>query len=118
MLKQLIYSSLNYIEIDGNKKNIKIYNFINNNLQNGIPNHRYILSLMCLLFDNKKEYLPLKKALEQIHNIIVKKDLLYIIGIIYDSILYCYNSKPKYTFNFPFFAFKNNVLTIKNNIDK
>ena len=118
LLTQLIYSSLNYVEIDGNKESIKIYNFINNNLQSVIPNHRYILSLIYLLFDNKKEYLPLKEALEQIHNIIVKKDLLYIIKIINDSILYCYNSKPKCLFNFPFFAFKNNILTIKNNQDK
>ena len=118
LLTQLIYSSLNYVEIDGNKESIKIYNFINNNLQRVIPNHRYILSLIYLLFDNKKEYLPLKEALEQIHNIIVKKDVLYIIKIINDSILYCYNSKPKCLFNFPFFAFKNNILTIKNNQDK
>ena len=118
LLTQLIYSSLNYVEIDGNKESIKIYNFINNNLQSVIPNHRYILSLINLLFDNRKEYIPLKEALEQIHNIIVKKDLLYIIKIINDSILYCYNSKPKCLFNFPFFAFKNNILTIKNNQDK
>ena len=79
LLTQLIYSSLNYVEIDGNKESIKIYNFINNNLQSVIPNHRYILSLINLLFDNRKEYIPLKEALEQIHNIIVKKDIQIII---------------------------------------
>ena len=119
LLIQLIYSSLNYVEIDGNKESNKIYNFINiNNYQAVIPNHRYILSLIYLLFDNKKEYLPLKDALEQVHNIITKKDLQFIIQVINDSILFCYNSKPKCFFNFPFFAFKNNVLTIKNNQDK
>ena len=118
LLIKLIYSSLNYVEIDGNKESTKIYNFINNNLQNVVPNHRYILSLINLLFNNKREYLPLKDALEQIHNIIIKKDLLFIIKIMNDSILFCYNSKPKFIFNFPFFAFKNNVLTIKNNQEK
>ena len=119
LLIKLIYSSLNYIEIDGNKESNKIYNFINNNsFQSVIPNRRYILSLIYLLFENKKEHLPLKDALEQIHNILIKKDLEYIIKIINDSLLFCYNSKPKSNFNFPFFAFKNNVLSIKNNQDK
>ena len=119
LLIQLIYSSLNYVEIDGNKESNKIYNFINNNnFQTVIPNHRYILSLIYLLFDNKKEYIPLKEALEQIHSIIMKKDYQFIIKIINDSILFCYNSKPKCVFNFPFFAFKSNLLTIKNNQDK
>ena len=119
LLLQIIFSSLNYIEIDGNKESNKIYSFINNNnIKSVIPNHRYILSLIYLLFNNKKEYLPLKDALEQIHNIIVKRDFQFIIKIINDSILFCYNSKPKCLFNFPFFAFKNNVLTLKNNQDK
>ena len=119
LLLQLIFSSLNYVEMDGNKESNKIYNFINNNnFISVIPNHRYILSLIYLLFNNKKEYLPLKDALEQIHNIIVKKDFYFIIKIINESILFCYNSKPKCLFNFPFFAFKNNVLTLKNNQDK
>ena len=38
--------------------------------------------------------------------------------VINESILFCYNSRPKYFFNFPFFAFKNNILTLKNNQDK
>ena len=119
LLIKLIYSSLNYVEIDGNKESIKIYNFVNNNsFQSVIPNRRYILSLIYLLFENRKEYLPLKDALEQLHNILIKKDLQFIIKVINESILFCYNSKPKSIFNFPFFAFKNNVLTIKNNQDK
>ena len=119
LLIKLIYSSLNYVEIDGNKESNKIFNFINNNsFQSVIPNRRYILSLIYLLFENKKEYLPLKDALEQLHNVLIKRDLQFIIKIINDSLLFCYNSKPKSIFNFPFFAFKNNVLTIKNNQDK
>ena len=111
LLIKLIYSSLNYVEIYGNKESNKIYNFINNNnFQNIIPNHRYILNLIYLLFDNKKEYLPLKEALEQLHNTIIKKDFLFLIKIINDCILFCYNSKPKSSFFFPFFAFKNNIL--------
>ena len=119
LLIKLIYSSLNYVEIDGNKECNKINNFINNNsFQSVIPNRRYILSLIYLLFENKKEYLPLKDALEQLHNILTKRDLEFIIKIINDSLLFCYNSKPKSIFNFPFFAFKNNVLTIKISQDK
>jgi len=119
LLLQLIFSSLNYVEIDGNKESNKIYNFINNNnLISVIPIHRYILSLIHLLFNNKKEYLPLKDALEQIHNIIIKRDFQFIMKVINESILFCYNSRPKYFFNFPFFAFKNNILTLKNNQDK
>ena len=54
---------------------MEIYKFINdNNLQSIIPNHRYIFSLICLLFDNKKDYFALKNALEQLHEIITKKD--------------------------------------------
>ena len=119
LLLQLIFSSLNYVEIYGNKESNKINNFINNNnFKSVIPNHRYILSLIYLLFNNKKEYLPLKDALEQIHNIIIKRDFQFIMKVINESILFCYNSKPKCLFNFPFFAFKNNVLTLKNNQDK
>ena len=119
LLIKLIYSSLNYVEIDGNKESNKIYNFINNNsFQSIIPNRRYILSLIYLLFENKKEYLPLKEALEQLHNILIKRDLKFIFKVINDSLLFCYNSKPKSIFNFPFFSFKNNILTIKNNQDK
>ena len=119
LLIKLIYSSLNYVEVYGNKESNKISNFINNNnFQNIIPNHRYILNLIYLLFDNKKEYLPLKEALEQLHNTIIKKDFLFLIKIINDCILFCYNSKPKSSFIFPFFAFKNNVLVNKNNDDQ
>ena len=116
ILIKLIYSSLNYVEIDGNKENNKIYNFIKiNDFQSIIPNHRYILNLINILFDNKKEYIPLKDALEQLHNIIIKKDYHFLIKVINDSILFCYNSKPKSSFNFPFFSFKNNILSYKNN---
>jgi Dullard-like phosphatase family protein len=116
LLIKLIYSSLNYVEIDGNKESNKIYNFINNNnFQSVIPNHRYILTLVNLLFDNKKEYLPLKDALEQLHNSIVKKDYIFLIKIINDSLLFCFNSKPRSSFNFQLFAFKNNVETFDNN---
>ena len=116
LLIKLIYSSLNYVEIDGNKESNKIYNFINNNdFQSIIPNHRYILSLINLLFDNKKEYLPLKEALEQLHKSILKKDYIFLIRIINDSLLFCNNSKPRNSLNFELFAFKNNIITLKNN---
>ena len=106
LLLQLIYSSLNYVEMDGNKDSTKIYNFVNdNNIQSVIPNHRYILSLICLLFDNKKDYVPLKNALEQLHEIITKKDYHYLTEVMNNSILYCYNSKPKCLFSFSIFSF-------------
>ena len=119
LLIKLIYSSLNYVEIDGNKESNKIYNFINNNsFQSVIPNRRYILSLIYFLFGNKKEYYPLKDALEQLHNILIKRDLQFIIKIINESLLFCHNTKPKSIFNFPFFAFKSNVFAIKNKQEK
>ena len=118
-LIQLIYSSLNYIEMDGHKESNKIYNFINkNSIQTAIPIHRYVLSLIYLLFENKKEYSPLKNCLEQLHGAILKRDYIYLIKVINDSILYCYNSSPKYIFSFPFFKSKNNNLSIKDNSDK
>ena len=105
---RLIYSSLNYVEIDENKTTNKIINFINdNNFLSIISNHRYISSLICLLFDNKKEYLPLRNALEQLYEAITKKDYKYLIEVINNSILYCYNSKPKCLFSFSIFRSKN-----------
>ena len=114
LLFQLIYSSLNYLEIDRNKSSNKIYNFINeNNFQSIMPNNRYIFSLICLLFDNKKEYLPLRNALEQLYEIITKKDYQYLTEVINNSILYCYNSRPKCLFSFSIFRTKNNILTMR-----
>jgi len=114
LLLQLIYSSLNYVEMDGNNDSTKISNFINdNNIQSIIPNHRYIFSLICLLFDSKKDYSPLKNALEQLHEIITKKDYQYLTEVMNNSILYCYNSKPKYLFSFSIFKPKNSILTMK-----
>ena len=113
-LLQLIYSSLNYVEIDGNKSTNKINNFIkDNNFQSVISNHRYLSSLICLLFDNKKEYLPLRNALEQLYETITKKDYQFLTEVINNSILYCYNSKPKCLFSFSIFRSKNNILTMK-----
>ena len=114
LLLQLIYSSLNYVEMDGNKDSTKISNFINdNNIQSIIPNHRYIFSLICLLFDSKKDYSPLKNALEQLHEIVTKKDYQYLTEVMNNSILYCYNSKPKYLFSFSIFKPKNSILTMR-----
>ena len=114
LLLQLIYSSLNYVEMDGNKDSTKISNFINdNNIQSIIPNHRYIFSLICLLFDSKKDYSPLKNALEQLHEIVTKKDYQYLTEVINNSILFCYNSKPKYLFSFSIFKPKNSILTMR-----
>ena len=113
-LIKLIYSSLNYIEMDGNKDSNKIVNFINNNsVETLIPNHRHVLSLINLLFDNKKEYLPLKDALEQLHGAILKRDYIYLIKVMSDSILYCYNARPKFVFSFPLFKPKNNISVAK-----
>ena len=114
LLLQLIYSSLNYVEIDRNKSSNKIYNFINeNNFQSIISKNNYIFSLISLLFDNKKEYLPLRNALEQLYEIITKKDYQYLTEVINNSILYCYNSRPKCLFSFSIFRTKNNILTMR-----
>ena len=111
---QLIYSSLNYVEIDGIRSTKKINIFINdNNSQSVISIHRYIFSLICLLFDSKKEYLPLRNALEQLYETITKKDYQYLTEVINNTILYCYNTMPKCLFSFSIFRSKNNILTMR-----
>ena len=119
LLIQIIYSSLNYVELDNCYESNMIYNFIRaNKQQSNLSIHRYVLSLIHLLFNNRKEYLSLKGALEQIHSIIPKQDFKYILKIINESILFCYNSKSKYTSNiFPLFNFNNNVIKIKSKKD-
>ena len=112
LLIQLIYSSLNYVEIEGNKDSIKIQNFIKiNNSLSIIPNHRYTINLIQLIFNNKKEYIPLKNALVQLHNLIIKRNYKYLIKILKETILFCYNSKPKTNLYFPFFKMKNYFFT-------
>ena len=115
LLIQIIYSSLNYVEMDNCYESNIIYNFSrSNNQQSNISIQRDVLSLIHILFNNRKEYLSLKEALEQIHSIIPKQDFKYILKIINESILFCYNSKPKYTSNiFPLFNFNNNVIKLK-----
>mgnify|MGYP002624512765 CR=1 FL=1 len=111
LLIQLIYSSLNYAEIDGNKESNKIQKFIkDNNSLTVIPNHRYTLNLIQLIFGNKKEYIELKNVLEQLLNFIVKSNYKELIKVLTESILFCYNSKPKIKFYFPLFKNKNNFL--------
>ena len=97
-----------------------IYNFNQlNNYQMNISIHRYSLTLINLLFDKKAEYLPLKQALEQLHSMVIKKDYIYILKIINESILFCYNSKSNTSsYIFPFFNFNNNIITFKPRKDK
>ena len=116
LLKQIIYTSLNYLDMDNCYiESDIIKNFIKlNNSQSSISSiHRYVLNLINLLFDNRKEYLPLKEALEQIYSILSKKNFLFILKIINESILFCYNSKLKSTYTFPIFKFNNNMISLK-----
>ena len=116
LLIQLIYSSLNYVEMDGNKESNKIQNFIKDNSSlTVIPNHRYTFNLIKLIFENKKEYKELKNVLEQMLNFVVKNNYKELIKILTESILFCYNSKPKINFYFPLFKIKNNL---SQNIDE
>ena len=116
ILTQIIYSSLNYIEMDNYIESRIIKNFNKSNIyQTNISIHRYVLSLINILFDKRKEYLPLKEALEQIHSIMIKKNFLYILKIINESILFCYNYKPRSPqFIIPFFSFNKNKNTSQN----
>ena len=119
LLIQLIYSSLNYVEIFGNKDSSKIYNFFRKfKIQSKLPFRRYIISLILLLFDNKKEYIPLKNALEQLYDIIIKKDYKYLTEVLNNCILYCYNSKPKNLFSFTIFKSKSNTQISKESHEK
>ena len=114
LLIQIIYSSLNYVEMNNCVESDIIYNFNRvNDFQLNISIHRYVLSLINLLFDNKREYLPLKEALDQMHLILMKKDFNYILKIINESILFCHNSKQRSTYTFPFFKFNNNIISLK-----
>ena len=119
LLIQLIYSSLNYVEIFGNKDSSKIYNFISKfKIQSKLPIRRYIISLILFLFDNKKEYIPLKNALEQLYDIIIKKDYKYLTEVLNNCILYCYNSKPRNLFSFTIFKSKSNTQIAKESQEK
>ena len=110
ILIQLIYSSLNYVEMDGSKESTKIQNFIkDNNSLTVIPNHRYTFNLIQLIFENKKGYKELKNVLEQLLNFVVKNNYKELIKVLNESILFCYNSKPKINLFFPFFKIKNNI---------
>ena len=64
-----------------------------------------------MIFNNKKEYIPLKNALVQLHNLIIKRNYKYLIKILKETILFCYNSKPKTNLYFPFFKMKNYFFT-------
>ena len=111
---KLIYSSLNYADMDNITESNIIYNFNKDNkFQSIISIHRYVLTLINLLFDNKKEYIPFKEALIQIYSIITKNDYKYILKIINESILFCYNSKSKPIYSFPFFNYNNNIKSLK-----
>ena len=95
--------------MDGNIESNKIQNFIkDNNSLSVIPNHRYTFNLIQLIFENKKEYKELKNALEQFLNFVVKNNYKEFIKLLTESILFCYNSKPKIKFYFPLFKIKNN----------
>ena len=116
LLIQIIYSSLNYVDMDNyyiESDIIKNFIKINNSQSSTSSIHRYVLNLIKILFDNGKEYLPLKEALKQIHSILSKKNFLFILKIINESILFCYNSKPKSIHTFPFFKFNNNMISLK-----
>ena len=114
LLIQIIYSSLNYMEMDNCIESDIIYNFNkDNNFQLNVSIHRYVFSLINLLFDNRKEYLSLKEALVQLHSILMKKDYYYILKIINESILFCHNSKQRSTYTFPFFKFNNHIISLK-----
>ena len=117
ILIQIIYSSLNYLETDLTYESDIIRDFKkSNNTQIIISIHRYVSTLIILLFNKRKEYLPLKEALEQIHSIIFKQDFKYILKIINESILFCYNSRPKVSsYKFPFFNLNSNYLSSKSN---
>ena len=54
--------------------------------------------LIKLIFKNYKEYIPLKKIIEQLLNIAAKETLEKIIYIINSTILYCFNHKQKNNF--------------------
>ena len=95
-----------------------IYNFNkSNNFHSNISIHRYVLSLINLLFDNRREYLPLKEALDQMYSIIMKKDCKDILKIINESILFCHNSRQRSAYTFPFFKFNNNIISLKTKKD-
>ena len=115
ILNSIISSCLNYIETDLNHESNIINDFNKSNkTQINVSIHRYVSSLINLLFNKRNEYLPLKEAFEQIHSKLSKQDFIYILKIINESILFCYNSKPKVSsYIFPFFNLNNNLISPK-----
>ena len=108
LINQFIYSSLYYIGI--NFFNIpKIQNFITKyNGSKKVPIIHSTTSFIKLIFEQKKEYEPLKAALIQLTKNIINESVDNIIKILNNTILFCFNNKNKQKekLYYPFFKKK------------
>ena len=105
-INQYIYSSLCYI--GHNHFDIsKIHNFVNKySGSKKVPIIKSTTSFIKLIFDEKQEYEPLKNALIQLIRNIINESVENIIKILNNTILFCFNNKPREKLYYPFYKKK------------
>ena len=105
-INQYIYSSLCYI--GHNFFDIsKIQNFVNKySGSKKVPIIKSTTSFIKLIFDGKQEYEPLKNALIQLIRNIINESVENIIKILNNTILFCFNNKPREKLYYPFYKKK------------
>ena len=86
--------NMNYKKIDSFMDEFKKTNYINEK----INMEECSLDIIKIIFKNNKQYIPLKKATEQLLSFAKDQSLEKIINIINDTILYCFNHKQKNSF--------------------
>ena len=106
-INQYIYSSLCYI---GHHyfDNSKIQNFVNKySGSKKVPIIKSTTSFIKLIFDKKQEYEPLKNSLIQLIRNLINESVESIIKILNNTILFCFNNKPREKLYYPFYKKKN-----------
>ena len=105
LFNQIIYSSLNNLNI--NYESNKISKFQKQNISKEISqNHKSTGLIIKIIFENNKEYLSLQNALNQLFNKIVLSDYKWFINTINNTILFCFNNRHKFSYNFNIFKQK------------
>ena len=113
LFNQTICSSLNYLKI--NNKSNKISNFLNKNESKEIIQNKRLTGLIInTIFDNNKEYLSLQKALNQLLSKINLNNYKWFINIINNTILFYFNNRRVFSYNFDIFK-KKSVSPTHNN---
>lgn len=117
-INQYIYSSLCYI--GHNHFDIsKIHNFVNKySGSKKVPIIKSTTSFIKLIFDEKQEYEPLKNALIQLIRNIINESVENIIKILNNTILFCFNNKPREKLYYPFYKKRTRIKISRKKIQK